>query len=399
TGISFYLDGASSAGGNSINSSNGVMTFVAAWTGSSVITAVAEGCNGPAISSLTVTTFPVPTASITYLGSPFCKSIETKQPVTLTGTPGGVFSATPTGLVIDPATGEITPSASKAGRYAITYAISSNYGCCEITATASVTISICNVKPITVTASHGQSKIFGDPDPVLSCYYTPALLAGDVFTGYLSREPGESIGTYPITLGNLSAGPNYQITFISANFEIIASSADATLADLRVDGTTITGFSPSVYTYDLIFLPGTGIIPVITATTKNLKATKIITPAATIPGSTKILVTSEDGSRQISYEVKMTLQTTGINQISDQSNFIVYPNPNNGTFTIEYQPNGTGTVRLSVLGITGKVLIDKMYRTGSKITEVIQMPDRSGGIYLIRLINDSGVSYRKIVVE
>ena len=35
------------AGGNTINSSTGDVTYVAGWSGTSTITASAAGCNGP----------------------------------------------------------------------------------------------------------------------------------------------------------------------------------------------------------------------------------------------------------------------------------------------------------------------------------------------------------------
>jgi hypothetical protein len=55
-----------------------------------------------------------PSATISYAGTPFCKSVATAQSVTRTGTAGGTFSASPAGLTINAATGAITPSTSTA---------------------------------------------------------------------------------------------------------------------------------------------------------------------------------------------------------------------------------------------------------------------------------------------
>ena len=46
--ISYSLDAASLAAGNTINSATGTVTFVASWINNSTITASATGCNGPA---------------------------------------------------------------------------------------------------------------------------------------------------------------------------------------------------------------------------------------------------------------------------------------------------------------------------------------------------------------
>ena len=58
TGITYSLDAASIAGGNTINPATGTVTYVAGWSGTSMITATAAGCNGPQSSTHTVTTDP-----------------------------------------------------------------------------------------------------------------------------------------------------------------------------------------------------------------------------------------------------------------------------------------------------------------------------------------------------
>ena len=75
-------------------------------------------------------------------------------------------------------------------------------------------------KDITVIAHQNQSKLYGAPDPVLTYQLIGSLIAGDTISGALSREEGEALGNYPITIGTLSAGDNYTILFTSKNFEI-----------------------------------------------------------------------------------------------------------------------------------------------------------------------------------
>jgi hypothetical protein len=76
-------------------------------------------------------------------------------------------------------------------------------------------------KPVIVTADEDQSKFPGEEDPVLTYTYDPELEPGDSLTGALSREEGEGVGTYAITLGDLSAGSNYSIAFVSNDFRIL----------------------------------------------------------------------------------------------------------------------------------------------------------------------------------
>ena len=58
TSITYSLDTASKTGGNSINSTTGLVTYVAGWSGTSTITASATGCGGPKTATHTVTTKP-----------------------------------------------------------------------------------------------------------------------------------------------------------------------------------------------------------------------------------------------------------------------------------------------------------------------------------------------------
>ncbi|MBK1442740.1 hypothetical protein JHJ32_22260, partial [Parapedobacter sp. ISTM3] len=70
-------------------------------------------------------------------------------------------------------------------------------------------------RTVTVTAD-GKSKVSGAADPALTYTAVPALVNGDAFTGTLVREPGEDAGNYAITQGTLTAGSNYELTFIGA---------------------------------------------------------------------------------------------------------------------------------------------------------------------------------------
>jgi len=79
-------------------------------------------------------------------------------------------------------------------------------------------------KPITITANNMQSKMYGDSDPTFTYVQGGVLESGDFFTGELSREVGENVGFYAITLGTLSLGSNYNISFTSADFEITVKS-------------------------------------------------------------------------------------------------------------------------------------------------------------------------------
>ncbi|HEY5974580.1 MAG TPA: MBG domain-containing protein, partial [Geobacteraceae bacterium] len=87
--------------------------------------------------------------------------------------------------------------------------------------------------PVTVTAN-GLSKTYGAADPTLS-YTVTGLVNNDtvnVFTGSLTRVAGESVGSYAISQGTLSAGTNYTIAFSPANLTIGKASQIITFGSL-----------------------------------------------------------------------------------------------------------------------------------------------------------------------
>lgn len=74
-------------------------------------------------------------------------------------------------------------------------------------------------RPVTITAQ-SRSKAYGAPDPALT-YLKSGFLGSDQPTGSLSREAGESLGTYAIVQGSISPGPNYILqSFTGATFTI-----------------------------------------------------------------------------------------------------------------------------------------------------------------------------------
>jgi hypothetical protein len=81
-----------------------------------------------------------------------------------------------------------------------------------------------------VVTAKAQTKKYGAPDPTFT-YTVLGLLNGDdtdIFTGSLSRVPGEDVGTYPITEGSLSAGSNYTFSYTGNNLTITIGSQEIT---------------------------------------------------------------------------------------------------------------------------------------------------------------------------
>lgn len=146
TGITYSLDAASLAAGNSINSATGSVTWVASWSGTSTITAVAAGCNGPLTSTHTVTSSPLISVPVFSSGaaSTRCQGDGTiSYTATAANSTAISYSLDATSLssgnTINPATGAVTFSAAWSGVSVITATASGCGG--PLTATHTVTVN------------------------------------------------------------------------------------------------------------------------------------------------------------------------------------------------------------------------------------------------------------------
>ena len=105
-----------------------------------------------------------------------------------------------------------------------TVSAGSNYALSYVAADLTIT-----QKSIEITAD-AQTKVYAAVDPTLTYQITAGSLeVGDSFTGSLSRAVGEEAGVYGITVGTVSGGNNYAVTFIGATLTIVDLDAKALL--------------------------------------------------------------------------------------------------------------------------------------------------------------------------
>jgi hypothetical protein len=197
---------AGSGGTLSINTSTGAITPSGSTVGTYTVTytvTAAQGCiENPASTTVVIATTPL-TSSIAYNSSPYCTSL-TSAIVTLTNANSGVYSADPSGLIINESTGEINPSLSEPGSYTVSYVVSGAGGCAP-------------------QEPHAHVDITGLPTAVLS--YPDALFCKSI----LSAQTPTLTGTGAYTGGSYrytnSGGEPSGLTFSSGAITPSTSTA------------------------------------------------------------------------------------------------------------------------------------------------------------------------------
>ena len=89
--------------------------------------------------------------------------------------------------------------------------------------------------------------------------------------------------------------------------EVTSTTADATLSDLMVDGTTVNGFLTNLLTYMVELPNGTTTVPSVAATANNANATVMVNASTSLPGTTTVVVTAADGTTMLTYNVVFTV--------------------------------------------------------------------------------------------
>jgi len=117
-----------------------------------------------------------------------------------------------TGIFADQNVG--TAKVVTASGYSITGADAGNY---TLTQPAGIAA---NITPYLITVTAEAKSIQQGDDDVALTYTADNLLGNDAFTGVLTRDVGDTAGTYAILQGTLSAGSNYIITYHDANYVI-----------------------------------------------------------------------------------------------------------------------------------------------------------------------------------
>ncbi|PTN04628.1 Ig-like protein group 2, partial [Mangrovibacterium marinum] len=212
-----------------VNPSTGLVTGIAEGTLSTGIHYTVtsnDGCSKSANKSISVLPLPeVPTAN--------------NVTVTYDGTSHSASATVPSGYEIDwytTETGSTTttaPTGTNAGTHTAWAEARTTMTGCLSDGRTEVTLVI-EKRPITITADAGQTKVYGEADPLPLTYQVTSgsLASGDAFDGVLERVSGETVGTYPINKGSLTIAEG--ATNKENNYNVTYESADLTINPLAV---------------------------------------------------------------------------------------------------------------------------------------------------------------------
>jgi len=232
-----------------INSATGEIDFSATGIGQYTVvysTPISNSC--PAVDSVIVNITPAPTAAFSYDAAQYCQDSINPVLTVNTGASTGVFSASPTGLIID-AAGNITLSTSAAGIYTVYNNVAAGGGCAAVI--DSTTIEVLQVDSALFIYSNTRYCLTAnDTFPTFGINAT----LGGVFTilpsGVINSATGE------IDFSATGVG-NYTIYY---NTDIVGNACFA-LDSFNVE---IVGAPTAAFSYDAVQYCQDSIDPILT---------------------------------------------------------------------------------------------------------------------------------------
>ena len=242
TGITYTLDATSTTGGNSINPSTGAVTYLAGWSGTSIITASASGCGGPLIATHTVTITPTVGIPVFVLGatSSICQPAGTiTYTANASNSTGITYSLDAASLTggnsINSATGEVIFGAGWSGISIIT-AIAA--GCNGPSAAATHTVTI-NALPVAPTLVNSTNNNFC-ADDAGNITLTVTGGSGDALNWYTTCPGTILYSGSSYTIPSPTVTTTYYATYSNGCGTSTCTSITITVHDLPVAPTSAT---------------------------------------------------------------------------------------------------------------------------------------------------------------
>lgn len=274
-------------------------------------------------------------------------------------------------------TGEMTQSITVDAPGSYTVTVTDRFGC-PSTATTNVTqsmpvnldeeIRFCEGGAATLDANMPGTYAWSDGQTSQSISVTTSGTYSVEVTDPFNCISSDT--TQVVEVLNPIAGFTNAVTFMTSTFTNTSQNATSYLWDFG-DGTTSTDSDP-VHVFPW---PGGTFTVVLTAS-------------------------NECGSSSDTLTVRADETTTSIQELGNDVSYNVYPNPNNGTFTLEVNGTSADDIELEIVDLQGKLILNRNYGILSGgMRETVQLEGVAHGMYVVKLRMGDRVATQLLTVQ
>lgn len=93
-----------------------------------------------------------------------------------------------------------------------------------------------------------------------------------------------------------------------------------------------------------------------------------------------------------------TIAALGVKN-NDFQNFVLYPNPNNGSFNVQFNSDSSNQIKIGVYDIAGRQVFSQFYQNNGVFNENLKLNSIQSGVYLVTVEDGESKIVKRIIVE
>lgn len=216
------------------------------------------------------------------------------------------------------------------------------------------------------------------------------------------------VNTYTSTI---NVTPNLPITDVNVTINITHSwdaDLDVTLTSPTgtvVELTTDNGGQGDNYTNTVFDQQATTLVTAGTApfTGSFVPEGNLSNLNGQLSGGNWILTVTDDanfdGGSITGFTLNICAQGTLASQENTFSDFGIFPNPNNGEFTIKLNSDSGEKIKVTVFDVRGRAVFQRDFNSASSFEQQIQLDNIESGMYLVNVTDSEKQTTKKIIVK
>ena len=242
-------------------------------------------------------------------------------------------------------------------------------------------------------------------------------------TGQLVCLTNEAADT-PVTIPTVAnTTPFYSEIIMNSTDNVSDVNVTIDLSHTWVNDMTISLISPSLTEIQLVARPCTNnSLLNITATFDDSGSTLVCATNPAISGTVRPLQAlsglngqpingswflkvvdpyNEDGGAINSWSLNVCSLRQAVMSVADTSlsNFVLYPNPNKGNFTVQFNSSSSNEIAISVHDMRGRTILNNKYSNTGLFSQNVQLNQVQSGVYLVTVQDGDKKVVKRIIIE
>ena len=109
---------------------------------------------------------------------------------------------------------------------------------------------------------------------------------------------------------------------------------------------------------------------------------------------------NQDGGALNSWSLNVCSMASPLSLVQNQfQNFTLYPNPNKGNFTVQFDSSSSNEIAISVHDMRGRTILNNKYSNTGLFSQNVQLNQVQSGVYLVTVQDGDKKVVKRIIIE